>query len=281
MINALSIDVEPWYVAELIRRHRRNADSGNSNDRIVESATPVLELLSRYNVKATFAILGIVAERYPELVKDIFDQGHEIASHGYSHRMLRELSPGAFKEEIKKTSSLLASITGERPIGFRAPSVSLDNTTRWALPILQKHGFKWDSSVCPARIFLYGEPGAPRHIYRPSFKDITEIDNDGGIVEFPLTVIKFGVKFPVAGGFYFRASPLWVTRSVIRNVNRSRPANVYVHPWETDRATPRVRGMPLPYRLASYYGVNSMLGKLEAILKEFEFKPIRDVLGIA
>lgn len=280
MINALSIDLEPWYSAELVRRHLPEETLPDNNDRILESVTPVLELLSRYGIKATFVVLGIVAERYPKLVKDIYNQGHEIACHGYSHRMLHDLNPATFEDEIKITTSLLTSITGEAPIGFRAPSISLDNTTRWALPILQKYGYKWDSSVCPARVFLYGEPGAPRHIYRLSFDDITREDINGGIIEFPMTTLKFVVRFPVAGGFYLRASPLWFTRFAIRRVNRSRPANVYVHPWETYHNTPRIKQMPLFSRFVSYYGIDSMSGKLEKILQEFEFKPIREVLGI-
>lgn len=277
MINALCVDLEPWYCAELMRRHVPD----EKEDQINDSVMPILDMLDRYNIKATFAVLGIVAERHPQLIREIFNKGHEIASHAYSHRMLQDLGQEAFENEVKKSIELLSNITGEHPIGFRAPSASLNNSTKWALPILQEYGFKWDSSICPVKTTLYGVPGAPLHPYRPSLDDLTREDINGGIIEFPMTTLKLGVSFPVAGGFYFRASPLWFTRFAIRRVNRSRPANVYVHPWETYHSTPRIKHMPLFSKFISYYGIDSMSGKLEKILKEFEFKPIREVLGIA
>ena len=280
MINALCIDLEPWYSAELVRKYLPETE-GDEDDQVIESVTPILNLLDRYKTRATFAVLGIVAERYPQLVKDIFNKGHEIASHAYSHRMLQDLGQEAFEDEIKKSVNLLASITGEHPIGFRAPSLSLNNATRWALPILLKYGFRWDASICPIRTFLYGAPGAPLHPYQPSLHDVTKEDVNGQLVELPMTTLRIGVRFPVAGGFYFRVSPLWLTKSAIRRVNRTRPVNVYIHPWETYPNTPRVRNMPLFHRFVTYYGIDSVLDKLERILGEFEFRPVREVLGIA
>lgn len=278
MINAVCIDLEPWYSAELVKKYLRAKQ--DKQDYVTESVTPILDLLDRYDTKATFAVLGIVAQKHPKVVREIYDKGHEIASHAYSHKTLYELGKEGFEEEIKKSVALLEGITGERPIGFRAPSFSIDNSTKWALPILQKYGFKWDASICPVKTPLYGVPGAPLCPYRPSFDDIAKNDPNGLIVEFPMTTLKFGIRFPVAGGFYFRASPLWFSRFAIKRVNKSRPANVYLHPWETYHNTPRVRNMSLFPRFVTYYGINSMLSKLEKVLKEFEFKPICEVLGI-
>jgi polysaccharide deacetylase family protein (PEP-CTERM system associated) len=280
MINALSIDVEPWYSAELVKRCLAETNQ-NENDQVNESVMPVLNLLDKYNVKATFVILGIVAERYPQLVKDIFNQGHEIASHGYSHRILPELGPAAFEDEVKKSVELLNAITGKRPTGFRAPSVSLNNATKWALPILQKYGFKWDSSICPTRTPLYGAPGAPLYPYRPSMEDITKEDTNGEIIEFPISTLRMGARLPVAGGFYFRVSPIRLLKFAIHRVNRTGPANVYIHPWETYQKTPRVKNMSLFSKFVSYYGIDSMLDKMDWVLHEFEFKPIGEVLGTA
>ncbi|MEE9398784.1 MAG: polysaccharide deacetylase family protein [Dehalococcoidales bacterium] len=280
MINALCIDLEPWYSAELVKRCSPEIKN-DEDDQVTEAVAPILNLLDKYNVKATFAVLGIVAERHPQVVRDIFDRGHEIASHSYSHKMLQDLGQEAFEDEVKKSVELLSSITGEKPKGFRAPSVSLNNSTKWALPVLQKYNFKWDASICPAKTILYGEPGAPSYPYRPSLDDITKEDTNSGIIEFPLTTLKFGVSLPVAGGFYFRVSPLWFLKFAIKRVNKSRPANVYIHPWETYHNTPRVKHMPIFYRFVSYYGIDSMLSKLEKIIKEFEFKPVCEVLGIA
>ncbi len=276
MINALCVDVEPWYLSEFVRKHITQT---TENDQVAESVVPLLKLLDKYNVKATFAVLGIVAERHPQLVKKIFDSGHEIASHSYSHRMLKDLGEEAFENEIRSSIALLTSITGERPIGFRAPSFSLDNSTRWALPVLLKHGFKWDASICPVKTVLYGAPGAPLHPYRPSLDDVTKEDANGGIIEFPTTIVRFGISLPVAGGFYLRVLPLWFSKLAIKRINKSRPANVYLHPWEMSPRTPR---LPLPFfsRFVTYYGSGSAMAKLEAILAEFQFKPIREVLGL-
>jgi len=279
MINALCIDLEPWYSAELVRKYLPET-KGDEDDWVIESVTPILNLLDRYKTRATFAVLGIVAERHPQLVRDIFNREHEIASHAYSHRMLQDLGQEAFEDEIEKSVHLLTSITGEPPIGFRAPSLSLNNATRWALPILLKYGFRWDASICPIKTSLYGAPGAPLHPYRPSLHDVTKEDANGQLVELPMTTFGIGVRFPVAGGFYFRALPLRLTKYAIRSVNRTRPVNVYIHPWETYPNTPRLRNMPLLHRLVTYYGTDSVLDKLEKILEEFEFRPVREVLGI-
>jgi len=196
--NALVIDLEFWYNSEFLTDHLPD----EKDSQIPESVFPLLELLDKYNTRATFAVLGVVAERYAELVKLIFDQGHEIASHGYSHKTLYELSREEFEQEIAKSVAILTAITGERPIGFRAPCFSLNNSNRWVLQILQRHGFKYDASVFPIRIHFYGVPKAPLYPYKPSTEDITKESKDGNIVEFPMTVFRLGVNIPVAGGFY-------------------------------------------------------------------------------
>jgi polysaccharide deacetylase family protein (PEP-CTERM system associated) len=223
--------------------------------------------------------LGVVAERQPELIKSIFAREHEIASHGYSHTMLYELSPQEFEQEIVKSVDLLTSITGERPVGFRAPSFSLNNSTRWALPILQKHGFKYDASVFPIKTSLYGVPRAPLHPYKPSLEDVTQESQDGNIVEFPMTVFKMGINIPVAGGFYLRVLPYWFLKFALKRIAQTRPVIIYIHPWETYRRTPRLSNMPYFSRFVTYHGINKALGKLEGLLSEFRFNPIREVLA--
>ncbi len=277
MNNALSFDLEYWYSAEFVSRHLPSGFRGE--DGVMESVTPILELLARYNTRATFFVLGTVAERYPDLIGDIFKRGHEIASHGYSHRMLHDLGREEFAREIDKSVNLLESITGSKPIGFRAPSFSLDNTTSWALEILRQYGFKYDSSIFPIKTPLYGMPDAPRYPYRPSPGDITRDAPDGDFIEAPLTVFRtMGANIPVAGGFYFRVLPLWFLKLALRRVNRSRPAIVYLHPWETLPSTPRLGTMPRWNRLVSYWGMNSALRKLERLLPEFDFKPLGELL---
>ena len=275
MGNALVVDLEFWYSPEFVRHHLPE----QKDDQLPESVIPLLDLLDRYETKATFAVLGTVAERYPELVKSIFRQGHEIASHGYSHRTLYEMSENEFDQEIAKSIEILTSITGERPVGFRAPSFSLNNSTKWALGILVKHGFKYDASIFPIRTNLYGVPGAPLHPYRPAAGDLAKESENGGIVEFPMTVFRLGVNIPVAGGFYLRALPFSFLSFALKRTAQTRPVVVYVHPWETYNKTPRLRNMPFLRRFVTYYGISKALGKLERLLTEFRFQPIRQVLA--
>jgi len=274
MVNALCIDLEHWHSNEFLLDYL----PAIKEDQAVAAVAPLLELLERYNCKATFCVLGSVAERHPELVKDISARGHEIASHGYSHQPLYKLNRQQFEHEIKDSVKLLESITGCKPVGFRAPSFSLDNSTRWALEVLINHGFKYDASIFPIKTMLYGLPRAPLHIYRPSLDDLTVEDKNGPIIEFPMTVLKAWRNIPVAGGFYLRALPLWFLRLAIRRVNRARPAIIYIHPWETYPGTPRIKGLPLLSRFEAYHGINTALRKFEALLREFRFDRIDRVI---
>lgn len=274
MINALVIDLEHWHCIELLRNHIPE----NPVDQITESTRPILDLLDKHKIRATFAVLGTVAEQHPELVKEIHDKGHEIASHAWSHRTLHELGKEAFEDEIKKSVKLLESITGESPIGFRAPSFSIDNSTKWALGILEKYGFEYDASVFPFDAKIYGVPNAPLHIYRPSYDDLTKEDFNGAIIEFPMTVLKLGNNIPIAGGFYLRLLPSWFLKFGIREVNKDRPAIVYIHPWETYTRTPTMN-IPWLKKFVTYYGINSALNKFENLIIEFKFKPVCDILN--
>jgi len=273
MVNALVVDLEHWHSNEFLTKYLPD----ELVDQVPESVRPILDLLSKYNIKATFAVLGSVAEQHPELVKEIYDNGHEIASHAWSHKTLYALGRDAFEVEVKKSVELLKNITGEQPKGFRAPSFSIDNSTKWAFEVLEKYGFEYDASVFPIRTMLYGMPDAPIHIYRPSKEDITKNDPNGKIIEFPATVLKIGKNIPIAGGFYLRALPLWFLRYGIREINKDRPAIIYIHPWETYSKTPRLK-VPLFSGFVAYHGIDSALYKLGKILEEFDFKPIRDAI---
>lgn len=202
MINALSIDLEYWHSAELVRK--KVSEKNKAPVDIENSVLPILNLLNKYDVKATFFVLGKVAEEQPDLVKKIHDENHEIASHGYSHIPLHELRKKKFEQEIKKSVDLITAITEEKVIGFRAPSFSIDNSTKWAFQILKKYGFLYDSSVFPMKTKLYGVSKAPLTIYKPSHEDITKHDKNERILEFPLTIHKSIINIPISGGFYFR-----------------------------------------------------------------------------
>jgi polysaccharide deacetylase family protein (PEP-CTERM system associated) len=251
----------------------------NGGNQIVAAVTPLLNLLDRYDTKATFFVLGVVAEEHPELIKIIYEKGHEMGSHAYSHKTLYELGKKGFEEEIKLSVELLMEITNEKPIGFRAPSFSIDNSTKWAFEILEIYGFKYDSSIFPIKTKLYGVYDAPLHVYKPSKDDITKEDYEGCIIEFPLTVVKIERNIPISGGFYLRVMPFWLLKFLMRKVNKTRPAVIYVHPWETYEKTPRLN-LPMLSRLITYYGIDSALKKLEGLLENFKFAPIKEVLGL-
>jgi polysaccharide deacetylase family protein (PEP-CTERM system associated) len=276
MLNALTFDLEFWWCSEFLH----HVEPEKEKDYIEETARPILEILEKYGIEATFFVLGKVAERYPRLVKSIQEAGHEIASHGYSHKLIWQLGRKGFEDDVKKSVDILKSITGKMPGGFRASNFSLNRETSWALDILERLGFEYDSSIFPANrklIGLYGEPNAPLQPYRPSKSDITKPAKDG-IMEFPLTACRIlGVNVPVAGGFYLRFWPLWFLKMAIRNVNKQgRPAIIYVHPWEAYPKIPR-RELSFSSRFKRRYGMSSALGKLECLLKKFDFCPIRDL----
>lgn len=275
MKNALSIDLECYYSNEfLIKYLPKTLECG-----VIEASSGLLNLLDKYNIKATFFVLGIIAEKYPDYIKMLHEAGHEIGSHSYSHRTLHKLGKDQFEDELKKSTDILRSIIHEQPIGFRAPSFSIDQSTCWVFGLLKKYGYKYDSSIFPFKTMLYGVPDAPLAPYRPSIDNISKDDPDGDIIEFPMTVIRIGKNIPVAGGFYLRVLPIWFLKFALGQVNKKRPANIYIHPWETFKDTPRLK-VPLYIKFEAYHGINSSLFKMEELFKKFEFAPIREVLDL-
>lgn len=278
MRNALSIDLEDWYHPELVRRRI----PPDPRPQIVESTGRILALLDRYGVRATFFVLGDVAEKSPDLVRAIRDGWHEIGSHGMSHRPLWELSPREFDAELKAFDRLIREILGEGVAirGFRAPTFSLDDRTRFALRCLVENGYRYDSSVFPARNYLYGVAGAPCAIYEPGLDDLRDADGGSGLVEFPMTVFEWGrFRIPVSGGLYLRVFPYAVLRRLLGRINKARPFVIYVHPWETFPGTPRVKSVGLLNGFITYYGIDGCLRKIERLLRDFEFGPMAEVIG--
>jgi len=280
MKNALSIDLEDWYYPELLRKH---LDTNDIQVRIEESTRPILKLLDKYHAHATFFILGEVARKNPEFVRNIYDSGHEIGSHGMSHKPLWELDRASFSEELDDFKEIIKiSIKDDIKIkGYRAPSFSLDNSTKWALEVLKEKGYLYDSSIFPARNKLYGLNGAPLEIYKPSVVNLKSNDPESNFLEFPLTVYDlFGFRVPVAGGFYFRVMPFFLFSNFLKRINRSRPFIFYLHPWESCKLTPRVKSISKIDYFITYWGISGVLKKLEALLKKFKFCPIHEVLGL-
>ena len=276
MRNALTVDVEDWYQPELVRHHL----SGEEREGQIEQSTgAVLELLRERGVKATFFVVGEIARRHPCLIEEVLGQGHELGCHGMSHRPLWELTPDGFRRELQQFAETMDEIAPGVPIlGFRAPTFSLDNRSRWALGILTEFGYHYDSSIFPARTPVYGVSGCPLLPYRPSADDISQVDEHSKLIEFPISVWTWaGLRVPVCGGFYLRALPWPFVRFGLREISASRPFVIYVHPWEAYRETPRL-SLPFLSRFITYYNIGKMSERLTRLLEIFRFAPMKTVL---
>ena len=272
MKNAFTVDLEDWYNVTNFSRVIRREDWVKMESRIDRNTGELLDLLSRREVKATFFVLGWIAERHPVLIKDIASRGHEIATHGYSHRLLSEMTPVVFSEELAKSLEVLKKLVGQEIIGFRAPSFSLTKETSWAVEILRRNGIKYDSSVFPTSIHPdYGVGSSPLTVY----------SLEGGVLEVPLSCLPLlKVHVPFGGGAYFRILPYALTKRFIKAFNRKiGPVIFYVHPWELDPGQPRVK-VSAQKRFRHYRNLQKTHARLEKLLSDFEFTTIREVIGL-
>lgn len=275
-INALSVDLEEWYHSELMGGRR------SSRSQAAEATQPILNLLDQYQTKASFFIVGEVAEQNPDLVYSIFSRGHEIGCHTFSHKLLWKLNESLLREELEHFHSVMEGILGKVKIkGFRAPCFSIDNRNQWALRVLLDFGYQYDASIFPLKLNpLYGINGAPTRPYRISLEDVRREDLQSPLMEFPMCPVRIGrLKIPIAGGFYLRMFPLPFLSWGLKRINQSQPFILYVHPWEGYEKTPRLK-LPLYNRVISYYGIGSVMTKLEHLLKHFLFTRVDRVLGL-
>ena len=273
--NALTVDVEDYFhVAALAPNVRR--DSWDSREsRVVTNTQKLLAMFEQFDVRGTFFVLGWVAERYPRLVKEISAAGHEVASHGYSHRLVYEQPRQEFHEETLRSKTMLEDITGSAVVGYRAASYSIVRESLWALDILAELGFAYDSSIFPVHHDRYGIPDAPRAPHRMT------TPNGSSIVEWPLaTATVLGYRLPVAGGGYFRLLPYWLSRWGLASINARdrRPFIFYLHPWEVDPEQPRVAASRLS-RFRHYTNLGKCEDRLRRLLGEFRFGPAKDSLA--
>lgn len=267
--------MEGWFHPEYVKRKVPK----NKEERIIESLNITFQLLSNYDVSATFFVVGELAERYPEIVEMISDKGYEVAFHGYYHDPLWTLDADEFRRQVKKFNSEVQSIIGKNCIGFRAPSYSLDNRTLWALDILEKAGYLYDSSVFPLKTPLYGVSSAPLIPYYPSSTDIVEQDEGRKLIEFPALVYPvLGLRIPAGSGFYLRLLPQSVIKGAVDKMNkRGFPAVLSFHTWEVDLDTPKLR-LGLVKSFITYYNLNAMEKKLNFLLSNFQFISFKDYL---
>lgn len=273
VLNAMTVDVEDYFQVSVFDQTVSRSDWGTLESRVEANTDRLLDAFESTGVRATFFVLGWVAERFPALVRRIVASGHELASHGYSHRLIYEMTPEGFREDVRRSKGVLEMASGETVHGYRAPSFSVVAASLWALDVLVEEGFQYDASIFPIRHDRYGMPNSPRHAYR--------VQRHGGvIVEAPASTVRIGaLNLPVAGGGYFRILPYAWTKWGIDRVNRTecRPAIFYMHPWEVDPDQPRLPAGRLG-RFRHYRNLAKTERRLSRLLADFRFGPLEDVL---
>lgn len=272
--NALTIDVEDYFQVAALAEAVDRDDWSSMEYRVEANTDRLLALFDEHQTKATFFTLGWVAERSPALIRRIRDAGHEIASHGYSHQLIYTQTPEVFREETRKSKTVLEDITGNAVTGYRAASYSITSKSRWALDILYEEGFTWDSSIFPVHHDRYGMPGTPHEPY------LLQTPNGGTLTEFPLSTCPIGqYRLPIAGGGYFRLFPYGLSRWGLGKINKAgQPFIFFLHPWEIDTEQPRLKVKAFS-RFRHYNNLDKCMGRLERLLGDFRFGSVSDVLA--
>jgi polysaccharide deacetylase family protein (PEP-CTERM system associated) len=271
--HCLSFDIEEHFQVSAFESPMRRRHWEQLESRVEANTEKLLALLADNGVRATFFVLGWVAERHPSLVHRIADGRHEIASHGYGHELITNQTPQAFREDIRKAKCILESLISKPVLGYRAPSFSITKDTMWAVQILVEEGYVYDSSVFPILHDRYGMPSANPEVHQL-------LTSSGPLWEVPPSTVKcMGVRFPVAGGGYFRLYPYAVLRTLLKRLEGNGSVLVmYMHPWEFDPGQPRMEGS-LVSRMRHYLNLNKTESRLRALLQDFAFGPIREVLS--
>jgi polysaccharide deacetylase family protein (PEP-CTERM system associated) len=273
MLNAMTVDVEDYFHVSVFDGVVPRSRWETLESRVERNTERLLEIFADTGVRATFFVLGWVGERHPGLVRRIAAEGHEVASHGFAHRLVYDLTPAMFRDDVRRSKALLEEAAGRPVEGYRAPSYSVTPRSLWALDILIDEGFRYDASIFPIHHDRYGIPLSPRHPYWLN-------RSAGSIIEAPGSTVRWGfMNFPVAGGGYFRIFPYAWTRLGISRLNRheKRPAIFYMHPWEIDPEQPRL-SCGLLGRFRHYRNLDKTEARLRQLLADFRFGPMRAVL---
>ena len=269
--NFLTIDVEDYFQVAAFEQQITPDDWPQFKSRVAVNTGNILNILEKYNVKATFFIVGWIAEKHPELVREISKRGHEIGCHSYKHQRIHTFTEEAFKEDTRKAKEIIEDISGRQVVGYRAPTYSITRDTLWALEILAKLGFTYDSSIFPIYHDNYGIPDAPRFPYKHEGLDL---------IEYPIsTALVLGRKVPVSGGGYFRLFPYRFTRMALKTINEKekQPFVFYMHPWEIDPDQPRIKNISLLSRFRHYNNLSKTSSRLHMLLSDFHFGPLQGV----
>lgn len=272
--NALTVDVEDYFQVSAFADSIDQKDWDNHPLRVEKNTHKLLDLFDEHQVKATFFILGWVAERKADLVLEIAKRGHEVACHGYSHQLVYNQSPEVFQQETIRAKNILEDIIQQQVRGYRAASYSITEKSQWALDILAEAGFVYDSSIFPVRHDRYGMPGTPEHPYR------LKTPAGNSIIEFPLSTAKIiNFRLPVAGGGYFRLYPYCLSKMGLRQINRQqKPFIFYLHPWEIDPDQPRIEASWFS-RFRHYNNLDKCESRLRNLITDFQFGTTWDVLN--
>jgi polysaccharide deacetylase family protein (PEP-CTERM system associated) len=268
--QVLTVDVEDYFHVSAFEKAIDRSDWVNLEQRVEASTHRLLELFSEHNAKCTFFTLGWVAERYPNLIKAIVDQGHELASHGFSHQRATIMTPDEFREDVSRSKQVLEAASGQAILGYRAPSFSFNDSNVWVYNILKELGFEYSSSTYPIKHDLYGVPKWPRFKYeRPE-----------GIIEIPVpTIRKNSTNTGIGGGGYFRLYPYWFSKKRINNylTKENQPYSFYFHPWEIDPEQPRIAGASIKSKLRHYLNLSRMEGKVVKLLDDYQWDTMKSV----
>lgn len=274
IVNAMSIDVEDYFHVSVFDGLVPRIKWESMESRVHRNTMRLLEIFAEFGVRSTFFVLGWVGERHRELVRTLADLGHEVASHGYAHRLIYDQTPAAFRDDVRRAKQVLEDACGQQVVGYRAPSYSITPRSLWALDVLTEEGYEYDSSIFPIRHDRYGIPVSARQPYR--------IRRGGrSIVEVPGSTTRVGpLNLPVAGGGYFRLLPYWWTRWGIARVNtlERRPAVFYLHPWEIDPDQPRLQAGRLG-QFRHYRNLDQTEARLRQLLTDFRFDALDRVVA--
>jgi polysaccharide deacetylase family protein (PEP-CTERM system associated) len=264
-VNAMTVDVEDYFQVSAFENHVDYSDWGKIELRVQQNTGRILELLAEHDAKATFFVLGWIAERAPNMVREICAAGHEIASHGFRHTRVTTQDRAAFREDVIATKRLLEDTCGQEVLGYRAASYSINEENLWALEVLAETGHRYSSSIYPIRHDLYGIPDAPRFRFEVGASKLTEI---------PITTVSlFGRNWPAGGGGYFRLFPYALSKWALERVNRvdGQSAIFYVHPWEIDPEQPRLDGLSWRTRFRHYLNLQRLERRLDQLLADFRW----------
>lgn len=275
IINAMTVDVEDYFHVSAFENTINKSQWNNLPLRVEHNTYRLLELFAKHNVKSTFFTLGWVAERCPNLIKAIVDQGHELASHGYSHQRAIEMTRAAFFSDVEQSKKVLEDLSGKEVVGYRAPSFSINDTNTWVYDVLLELGFQYSSSTYPINHDLYGVPSWPRFSYQRD-----ESNDNQKLIEIPIpTLRKNDVNTGIGGGGYFRLYPYWLSKRRIDKFHQQeqQPYSFYFHPWEIDPEQPRVKEAPLKSKFRHYINLSKMEGKLEQLLKDYQWDTMKSV----